>query len=242
MDLAPAQSSISTGLALQTTMWLSRRRTPRPCARPPRASAGSGAELYDVERRRAFAILRDQRAHLAHLLDRQISLEVGRYGRDAIVLCCAAKWARPWPRCCDRDWNSLLYRRRKEARGLERVMLPLVGSVFTAHQGGQNREALVQLFRLAGHRSPADRRLSARRTNRRLLRFPRMRRPFDKWSRATASRATFQGERRGSGITIGPNWMRRVASAIATSVTVVSATGTAPGAMMWSHIKKASQP
>ena len=40
-------------------------------------SAGSGAELDDVERRCASAILRDQRTYLAHLFDSQISLDIG---------------------------------------------------------------------------------------------------------------------------------------------------------------------
>ena len=61
---------------------------------------------------------------------------------------------------------------------------------------------------------------------------PRIKRPFDKWSRVTASRGTFQGERRGWRITYGSNWMRCVSIAIVASVTVVSTIGIAPDAII----------
>src|SRR5262249_7357390 len=51
-------------------------------------------------------------------------------------------------------------------------------------------------------------------------------------------RAAFQAKRRASGTTIRLNRMRCVSSAIAASVTVVSATGIPPGASMWTQIKK----
>ncbi len=91
--------------------------------------AGSGAELYSAQWCRIPAVLRDERAHLAHLFDRQISLDIRRHRCHTIILRCAPRWVRPWPRSCNPDWNSLLYRRRKEARRLERVMLALVGLV-----------------------------------------------------------------------------------------------------------------
>jgi hypothetical protein len=73
---------------------------------------------------------------------------------------------------------------------------------------------------------------------------PTTSRPPESRSSVAASFASFQGRRRASGVTSAPKRTRSVASAMAVSATVVSASSWPPSGVQarWSQMKKPAQP
>src|SRR5437879_1540082 len=71
---------------------------------------------------------------------------------------------------------------------------------------------------------------------------PSTSRPRLRWSRVTASRASFHGRRRGSGVTRGPSRIVDVDVAMADSAIHASQSGTGSSYWMWSDRTKPSQP